>query len=117
MPQISIDYSAGVGFDRPEFVRNLHSQVAMLISTSVDNCKTVFRRVEELYVGHGGPQAATVYLEIRIIEGRDRATKAKLAAEILNLLARSVEVEPGVRAQVAVNVADHDREFYRKTSL
>ncbi|MGK4579750.1 5-carboxymethyl-2-hydroxymuconate Delta-isomerase [Kitasatospora sp. HPMI-4] len=118
MPQLSIDYSEGVAFDQPAFVRELHSRVAALISSPVDDCKTVFRKAEEFHVGHGGlPRAATVYLEIRLLEGRSRELRTRLAEETLRLLERFVRPEPGVRAHLAVNVVELDRDFYRKTAM
>ncbi|MDH6126963.1 isomerase [Kitasatospora sp. GP82] len=117
MPQISVDYSDGVLLDPAEFVRNLHSRVAKLIDSPVDDCKTVFRRAEEFFVGLGGPRAATVYLEIKILSGRSPEVKKRLAEEVLTLLERSARPGPGVRAHLAVNVVEMDRDFYRKTSL
>ncbi|GAA2248180.1 MULTISPECIES: isomerase [Kitasatospora] len=118
MPQISIDYSEGVAFDRPAFVRDLHSRVAALISSPVDDCKTVFRKAEDFHVGHGGlPRAATVYLEIKLLSGRSRELRTELAEELLSLLERSVRPASGVRAHLAVNVLEMDRDFYRKSAL
>ena len=114
MPQISVDYSPRLGFDRRAFAAELHPLVAALIGTAVETCKTRFRPVEDTFVGDGDPGRAMVYLELKILAGRAPETRTELSEAVLDLLKRHVSAG---RTHLAVNVVELDGAVYRSAAL
>ncbi|WP_405010420.1 5-carboxymethyl-2-hydroxymuconate Delta-isomerase [Kitasatospora sp. NBC_01539] len=114
MPQIFVDHSSGLAFDRRGFATELHPLVAAVINTTVEACKTRFRGTEEEFLGDGGPGRAAVYLELKVLAGRSPQTRAELSEAVLGLLKRHVT---GERVHLAVNVVELDPAIYRAASL
>lgn len=114
MPQITVDHSDRLVLDRAAFAAELHPLVAKTVETTVDACKTRFRRIEESFIGDGDPAQVMLYLEVGILSGRTTEVKAELSDSILALLRSHATAAPGDRLHLAVNVVDLDRETYRK---
>ncbi|MFE9426988.1 5-carboxymethyl-2-hydroxymuconate Delta-isomerase [Kitasatospora sp. NPDC006697] len=109
MPQILIDHSAGLDFDRQGLARALHPLIAEVIDTTEAECKTVFRPAAECYTGAAAAPRPLVLVEVKILDGRSTEQRAELTARILALL-QSHLPEP---ATVAVEVTELDRATYR----
>ncbi|MFD7260139.1 5-carboxymethyl-2-hydroxymuconate Delta-isomerase [Streptomyces sp. NPDC059874] len=88
MPHITIDYSANLSdvFARRPFALALHSLTAKVAGGSVADCKTRFRRLEEVYVADGAPENALVHVQLGLLAGRTETVKAELSAAVLDLL-------------------------------
>ncbi|MER7767648.1 isomerase [Kitasatospora sp. NPDC096140] len=116
MPQISVDYSAGLAgtFDRRGLGLAINRLTERTIDAKPESCKTVFRQSEELVVGTSGVTGdVQVFVEFQIFPGRTPEAKAALSEGVLELVARFVRPRPGSRLFTAVNIADIDRECYR----
>ncbi|MFF1909533.1 5-carboxymethyl-2-hydroxymuconate Delta-isomerase [Kitasatospora sp. NPDC058218] len=109
MPQILVDHSADLDFDRQGFAAAVHSLIGEVIDTTVAECKTVFRPAAQYRVGDGSPGQAVVLVEIKILAGRSTGQRAELTARVLALLEASVAVP----ALLGVEVTELDRETYR----
>ncbi|MFJ9948518.1 5-carboxymethyl-2-hydroxymuconate Delta-isomerase [Kitasatospora sp. NPDC091207] len=109
MPQILVDHSADLDFDRPGFAAAVHSVIAEVIDTTVADCKTVFRPAGHDTVGDGRSGQAVVLVEIKILAGRSTDRRAELTARVLALL----ESHVAVPALLGVEVTELDRETYR----
>ncbi|MBO1416331.1 5-carboxymethyl-2-hydroxymuconate Delta-isomerase [Streptomyces sp. FH025] len=119
MPQISVDYSAGLAgdFDRRGLGLAINRLAERTIDAKPESCKTVFRPSEELVVGTSGIAGdAQVYVEFQIFPGRTPEAKAALSEGVLALLAEHVRPKPGTRLFTAVNIAEIDREAYRNAT-
>ncbi|WP_405486205.1 5-carboxymethyl-2-hydroxymuconate Delta-isomerase [Streptomyces sp. NBC_00096] len=114
MPQITVDYSANLTdtFDRRGFALALHALTATVANATVENCKTRFRCLEEVYVADGAPGSALVHVQLALLTGRTEAVKAELSEAVLELLrtytARGADASgpvpvPVVHASVDVN--------------
>lgn len=88
MPQITVDYSANLSdtFDRRGFALALHEVTAGIADATVANCKTRFRRLDEVYVADGAPESALVHVQLGLLAGRTGAVKAELSTAVLELL-------------------------------
>lgn len=111
MPQITVDYSARLSgaFDRRGFALALHPVTAGLVETTLENCKTRFRCLEEAYVGDGSPEHALIHVQVGLLAGRTEAVKADLADAVLELLRKYTSTgasEPGVVVHASVDVND-----------
>ncbi|CAM5653935.1 hypothetical protein SAVIM338S_06598 [Streptomyces avidinii] len=115
MPQITVDYSARLtdAFDRRGFALALHPVTAGLVETTLENCKTRFRRLEEAYVGDGSPEHALIHVQVGLLAGRTEAVKAELADAVLELLRKYTSTGasdgtsvPGVVVHASVDVND-----------
>ncbi|MCX4968933.1 isomerase [Streptomyces sp. NBC_00654] len=115
MPQITVDYSAGLddAFDRRGFALALHPLIAETVSTEVPNCKTRFRRVEESVVGDAPTGDVIVHIAIAMLAGRSPELKGRLADSVLDLLHGYVKPAGGQDLHVSAETRDLDPS-YRK---
>ncbi|MEY9873604.1 5-carboxymethyl-2-hydroxymuconate isomerase [Streptacidiphilus sp. MAP12-33] len=109
MPQILVDHSADLAFDRPAFARELHPLVSKVIDSEISDCKTVFRSATHYLVGDGSPERPVVLVEIKILSGRSAELRAELSARVLGLL----EAHVTAPVSLAVEVTELDRATYR----
>ncbi|AEW99390.1 5-carboxymethyl-2-hydroxymuconate Delta-isomerase [Streptantibioticus cattleyicolor] len=117
MPQISVDHSADLAFDRRGFALAAHAVAAEIIGCRVEDCKTRFRTVAETVVADGGGEHAVVVGEMRIMPGRTQQAKAALSEALVAKLAEYVKPEPGRRVHLAWTVLDQTPETYRRAEL
>ncbi|WP_406086051.1 5-carboxymethyl-2-hydroxymuconate Delta-isomerase [Kitasatospora purpeofusca] len=109
MPQILVDHSAELDFDRAVFAEEVHRAIVEVIDTTVPDCKTVFRPAERYVVGDGTTGEAVVLVEIKILAGRSAEQRAELTARVLAVLESHVTVP----AAIGVEVTELDRATYR----
>ncbi|WP_195910989.1 5-carboxymethyl-2-hydroxymuconate Delta-isomerase [Streptomyces kaniharaensis] len=118
MPQISVDYSAGLAgtFDRRALGLAINRLAVKTIAAQPEACKTLFRANDDFVVGEGDGPDAQVFVEFQIFPGRTPEAKAALSEGVLALLAEHISPAPGTRLFTAVNIEDIDRESYRSTT-
>ncbi|MFB8238116.1 5-carboxymethyl-2-hydroxymuconate Delta-isomerase [Kitasatospora purpeofusca] len=109
MPQILVDHSAELDFDRALFAKEVHRAITEVIDTTVPDCKTVFRPAAQYVVGDGTAGEAVVLVEIKILAGRSTEQRAELTARVLAVLESCVTVP----AAIGVEVTELDRATYR----
>jgi 5-carboxymethyl-2-hydroxymuconate isomerase len=109
VPQILVDHSAGLDFDRQAFAKELHPLIAEVIESRISDCKTVFRTAADHLVGDGAGQHPVVLLEIKLLPGRSAELRADLSTRVLALLQAHVTVP----ASLAVEITELDRATYR----
>lgn len=115
MPQITVDYSAGLDdtFDRAGFAAALHPLIAETVSTKIAACKTRFRRVEETVVADAPDGDAIVHIEIALLPGRTPGIRAQLTESVLELLAGHIRQADGPALHLSAETRDLDPS-YRK---
>ncbi|MEU9044879.1 MULTISPECIES: isomerase [unclassified Kitasatospora] len=109
MPQILVDHSAELDFDRAALADEVHQAITEVIDTTVSQCKTVFRPAAHHRVGDGTTGEAVVLVEVKILAGRTAEQRAELTDRVLDAL-RSRIAEP---AALGVQVTELDRDTYR----
>ncbi|MGY0023513.1 5-carboxymethyl-2-hydroxymuconate Delta-isomerase [Streptomyces sp. cg35] len=104
MPQITVDYSAGLEgrLDRPGLAGAVHQACVDTVAARTAACKTRFRRAEETVVGDGAEEAAVVHVEIALLAGRTEEAKAALADSVLALLPAHIKEAGGVHLSMEV---------------
>ena len=115
MPQITVDHSRFVSFDREGFARGLHTALVEIAAAKPEACKTQFRASEVTAFGYEDPADsghAVVHVTIGLLAGRTEETKAKLTEAILELLREHVSDE-GFVLHASAEVRDLDVS-YRK---
>ncbi|MBV6698301.1 5-carboxymethyl-2-hydroxymuconate Delta-isomerase [Kitasatospora aureofaciens] len=118
MPQISVDYSAGLAgsFDRRALGLAINRLAVKTIDAKPEACKTLFRASDEFVVGESAGPDTQVLVEFQIFPGRTPEAKAALSEGVLALLAEHITPAPGTRLFTAVNIADIDRDSYRNAA-
>ncbi len=118
MPHITIEYSPNLTRCEPSAVLAQVNQ-ALARSGVFDDADIKSRavRLQDVLVGSQGAPCAFVHATIRLLAGRSAATRAALAADVLDALQRSlpdgaVDDRP---VQVSVDVVEMDRATYAKT--
>ncbi|MFJ9448159.1 5-carboxymethyl-2-hydroxymuconate Delta-isomerase [Kitasatospora sp. NPDC101235] len=109
MPQILVDHSAELVFDRAGLAAEVHQSITEVIDTTVADCKTLFRPAGEHHVGDGTSGEAVVLVEVKILAGRSAEQRAELTARVLAALRARIE-RPAV---IGVQVTELDRDTYR----
>ncbi|MER7756248.1 isomerase [Kitasatospora sp. NPDC097643] len=109
MPQILVDHSAGLEFDRAGLAEEVHKLITEVIDTTVGECKTLFRPAEQFTVGDGTTGEQLVLVQIKLLAGRSTAQRAELTARVLAALQARIDVPAGI----GVEVTELDRETYR----
>ncbi|MFD0277259.1 5-carboxymethyl-2-hydroxymuconate Delta-isomerase [Kitasatospora sp. NPDC127111] len=109
MPQILVDHSADLDFDRAGLVKEIHQLITEVIDTTVAECKTVFRPAAQYTVGDGTTGQAVMLVEIKILAGRSLEQRAELTSRVLALLESYLTVP----AAIGVEVTELERATYR----
>jgi 5-carboxymethyl-2-hydroxymuconate isomerase len=109
VPQILVDHSAELDFDRAAFARELHPLISAVIDSKLSDCKTVFRPATEYLVGDGAAAHPLVLVEIKLLSGRSVELRADLSTRVLALLQTHVSAP----ASLAVEITELDRATYR----
>jgi 5-carboxymethyl-2-hydroxymuconate isomerase len=110
MPQITVDYSDALDafFDCRGFALALHPLTADIIGTTVEACKTRFRRAEETVIADGEPGHALLHIEFAILAGRTPEAKAELSEAVVALGREltAAGAASGLTVHVSVDVTD-----------
>ncbi|MBO1416174.1 5-carboxymethyl-2-hydroxymuconate Delta-isomerase [Streptomyces sp. FH025] len=109
MPQILVDHSAELDFDRDGLAAELHRAITEVIDTTVADCKTLFRPAAHHVVGDGTAGEAVVLVEVKILAGRTTDQRAELSALVLAALRTRITAP----AALGVQVTELDRDTYR----
>ena len=116
MPQITVDHSRFVSFDREEFARGLHGALVEIAAAKPEACKTQFRASEVTAFGYEDPGEhghRVVHVTIGLLAGRTDETKARLTEAVLELLREHIEDDGGAVLHASAEVRDLDAS-YRK---
>ncbi|MFI8228032.1 5-carboxymethyl-2-hydroxymuconate Delta-isomerase [Streptomyces sp. NPDC085900] len=116
MPQITVDHSKHVDFDREGFARDLHTSLVEIAAAKPEACKTQFRASEVTAFGYEDPDElghAVVHVMIGLLAGRTEETKARLTETVLELLKKHVREDGHIVLHASAEVRDLDPS-YRK---
>ncbi|MCD7437479.1 isomerase [Streptomyces lincolnensis] len=116
MPQITVDHSSFLSFDREGFARDLHTAVVEIAAAKPEACKTQFRPSEVTAFGYEDPTDlghAVVHVTIGLLTGRTDETKAELTEAVLHLLKKHVEDDGPAVLHASAEVRELDAS-YRK---
>ncbi|MEU6353343.1 isomerase [Streptomyces sp. NPDC047072] len=116
MPQITVDHSKFIAFDREEFARDLHGAVVEIAAAKPEACKTQFRASEVTAFGYEDPLDnghAVVHVTIGLLAGRTDETKARLTEAVLELLKKHIEDDGSEVLHASAEIRDLDAS-YRK---
>jgi 5-carboxymethyl-2-hydroxymuconate isomerase len=115
MPQITVDHSKTISFDREGFARDLHTAVVEIAAAKPEACKTQFRAGQFTAFGYEDPEEqghAVVHVTLGLLAGRTDETKARLTEAVLELLRKHIE-DDGTVLHGSAEVRDLDPS-YRK---
>ena len=116
MPQITVDHSRFLSFDREAFARDLHTAVVEIAAAKPEACKTQFRASEVTAFGYEDPDGqghGVVHVTLGLLAGRTEETKARLTEAVLELLRKHVQDDGASVLHASAEVRDLDAS-YRK---
>lgn len=116
MPNIQMSYTANLpAQDKLEaFAVAVHTLLAPVIITDVENFKTFFVPVTRFATGTGNGQKAFLQIDFRMLPGRSPEVKKAAADIILAQAAHFFAVENGVVTSITVEIGEIDKENYHK---
>ncbi|WP_371482940.1 isomerase [Kitasatospora sp. NBC_00315] len=120
MPQISVDYSAGLAeaLDRQALGLALNRLAVKHLGAGPDACRTRFRAADAtVVVGERAQEHELVLVAFHIFPGRTAQAKAELADAALALLTELSAPAAGRPVHAAVDVVEIDRDSYRGATL
>ncbi|MFE4582043.1 5-carboxymethyl-2-hydroxymuconate Delta-isomerase [Streptomyces chartreusis] len=115
MPQITVDHSKTISFDRAAFARDLHTATVEIAAAKPEACKTQFRPGDFTAFGYEDPEEqrhAVVHVTLGLLAGRSDETKSKLTETVLELLRKHIE-DDGIVLHASAEIRDLDPS-YRK---
>lgn len=116
MPQITVDHSRFLDFDKEAFARDLHTAVVEIAAARPEACKTQFRASEITAFGYEDPGEfghGVVHVTLGLLAGRTDETKARLTEAVLELLRKHVDDDGAAVLHASAEVRDLDAS-YRK---
>ncbi|MEG3626580.1 5-carboxymethyl-2-hydroxymuconate Delta-isomerase [Streptomyces poriticola] len=114
MPHITVDCDEPLdGFrDRRRFALDLHTLAARTVEGStVESCRTRFRRAEESVIADGGPGHALIHIGFAVLPGRATETKTALSRAVLDLVRAHTASVPDTVVHASVDVQDLSAPF------
>lgn len=117
MPQITLEYTNNISpdIDFKAFLAQAHKDIAELIETKPENCKSRILCRDNYVIGNGDEKNAMLYLTVEILAGRDNQQKAKLSQHLLEVLHDLLQQErKKLDLQTIVYIKDLDTENYTK---
>ena len=119
MPQSTLEYTANItqAVDWRALFAEIHQTLVEIIETSITSCKSRVRCCDTFIVGDGTPEHAFVYLNVHVLNGRDKAVRIQLSQALMAILKRyfapSLE---SLQCQLSVNVVEIDSDIYSRHS-
>ena len=120
MPHILIEYSDNLpGFDARGTMRRVNQALSASGQFEDQDIKTRITEVQDYLVGTADQAHAFIHVTLRLLSGRDLATRQHLANAVLDALKDSLEPVGRLQAavQLSVDVGDMDRQAYAKRSI
>ena len=113
MPHILIEHSesAAQTIEEVRLARALHRLVIDFGLFSPDAVKTRTHTYNNYLIGGDLEQTAFIHVTVKILSGRDRATRESLSDEIFTLLKEMVPEIP----KLSVDIHEMSKDTYRKT--
>jgi 5-carboxymethyl-2-hydroxymuconate isomerase len=119
MPQIKVEYSAGLGagFDAHAFTRAIHAIVVEIAGADLGSCKTRLVPLDHYVIGDGSADQAMIHVDLRILAGRTEDQKTRLGEAVLAAAVAAIDKPPHLQLQVTIEVRELDRAHYHKRVL
>lgn len=115
MPQMLLEYSAGVSLDILATLQALNGVLADTGLFSVGDIKTRAVQREHWLTGVEPGKAPFVHLQLYILSGRELSVRQQLSAQLLETLPHYITGPAGT--QLCVEIRQIERESYRKLIL
>ncbi|MGW0365066.1 5-carboxymethyl-2-hydroxymuconate Delta-isomerase [Streptomyces sp. NPDC002990] len=118
MPHIVVDYSDPLpaSFDHRAFALELHELAAETVQTTVDTCKTRFRRIEEVVIADGAPGQALIHVEVALLPGRPAQDKTRLSRAVIELVLRHTARVSDTVIHASADVRDLGEAYIKHVS-
>jgi len=115
MPVIHFEFTANLAIDNQvkPFIAELHNALVEIIKTDLQTCRSVISRHENYVIGNGAEKNAFIQLSIRMLPGRDKATKDRLGKYLMDRVNQvfSEEINAHV-TQTRVYLTEIDKDYY-----
>lgn len=117
MPQIRLEGSPSLlaALDLPPMLNAIHDAVVRIANAKHADCKTLVLEAYADHVNRGDGTETMLHAEIRLLPGRELATKQALGAAVAELLeAAATPHLAGRGLQATVEIIEFPRETYAK---
>lgn len=119
MPQLTLEYSANIleKSHLTSLLKSCHELIANELPTKIESCKS--RAIErDIYcVGDGNAQNAFVHVVLKVMPGRDEATRIKVGEKLLELLkmhfGKSLEM---LKLQITIELDELSTTYFKAAS-
>lgn len=96
----------------------IHAAIVRIAAAKLVDCKTLVLAAHADRIGDNPATEAMLHLEIRLLPGRDLATKQALGAAVTEIMASAVKPhQNGRNLQVTAEILEFARETYAKQVL
>ncbi len=120
MPQIRLEGSPVLldTVDIQTMLTEVHAAIVRIAAAKLADCKTLVLDARSDRIGDTPATEAMLHLEIRLLPGRDLATKQALGAAVTEIMAAAAKPhQNGRTVQVTAEILEFARETYAKQVL
>lgn len=115
MPQIRLEGSPALldALDLQPLIAEIHDRIVTIAKAQLIDCKTLVMDARAERIGDGS--LAMLHAEIRLLPGRDLATKQALGAAVTEVMEKAVlSHKNGLSLQVTAEIIEFPKETYSK---
>ncbi len=120
MPYCILEYTANVidQFDPKILLGDLHTLIINSGLFELNKIKSRIVKHENFLVGDGDPKNSFIYLQIRILDGRDEEVRKLLSSESLKILERTFpKTLESLNCSMTVEVCEIDRATHARSTM
>lgn len=115
MPQIRLEGSPALldALDLQPLIAEIHDRIVTIAKAQLIDCKTLVMDARAERIGDGS--LAMLHAEIRLLPGRDLATKQALGAAVTEVMEKAVlSHKNGLSLHVTAEIIEFPKETYSK---
>lgn len=115
MPVINFEYTDNLLIDAQvkSFLAEVHHVLVDIIKTDLLTCRSTITRHQNYVLADTASDHAFIQLSIRMLPGRDKATKDKLGEKLLAMIHETFAAQiKAHQTQIRVYLTEVEREYY-----
>ena len=115
MPVVNFEYTNNlkIGNKINHFMNEVHETLVRIIKTDLYTCRSTITSHDKYFIGDGDNANAFIQLSVRMLPGRDKATKDKLGNELLTIMKKTFLGESEkLNTQTRIYLTEVERDYY-----
>lgn len=115
MPVVNFEYTDNLLIDAQvkSFLTDVHQVLVDIIKTDLLTCRSTITRHQSYVLADAASDHAFIQLSVRMLPGRDKATKDKLGEKLLAMIRETFAAQINKhQTQIRVYLTEVEKEYY-----